>query len=134
MLNRIDVMGRLTRKPEVRYTKAEEQVVSFTIACERDYGGKENRVVDYIDCVAWKNNAEFIGKNFKRGDMIVVGGRLQLRSWTDKQGHNRRSAEVLVDHAYFGGSKAKDADEATAEAEPSFAELIDDDGETELPF
>ena len=106
MLNHITIMGRLTRDPELRRTGNGIAVASFTIACDRDFGGQDGqKETDFIDCVAWRNTGEFVSKYFNKGRMIVVDGRLQIRSWKDKDGNNRRTAEVLADHCYFGDSK-----------------------------
>lgn len=107
MLNHIVLMGRLTRDPELRYTQSQTPVASFTLACDRDYGGKDGgeKQTDFIDCVAWRSTAEFASKYFSKGRMAVVSGRLQLRDWTDRDGGKRRSAEIVVDNMYFGDSK-----------------------------
>lgn len=107
MLNRITIMGRLTRDPELRRTQGGLAVASFTLAVDRDFGNKETgeKDVDFIDCVAWRQTGEFVSKYFSKGRMAVVSGRLQIRPWTDKDGNNRRSAEVVVDNVYFGDSK-----------------------------
>lgn len=106
MLNRIVLMGRLTRDPELRRTQSGTAVVSFSIACDRDYAAQgAERETDFIDIVAWRGTAEFVEKYFSKGRMIVVGGRLQIRNWQDKEGNKRRSAEVLADSVYFGDSK-----------------------------
>ena len=99
MLNRIVLMGRLTRDPELRRTQSGTAVVSFSIACDRDYAAQgAERETDFIDIVAWRGTAEFVEKYFSKGRMIVVGGRLQIRNWQDKDGNKRRSAEVVADH------------------------------------
>lgn len=106
MLNHITIMGRLTRDPELRRTGSGIAVASFTLAVDRDYkpdGGE--RECDFIDCVAWRQTGEFVSKYFSKGRMAVVDGRLQIRSWTDKDGNKRRSAEVIADSVYFGDSK-----------------------------
>ena len=107
MLNHIVLMGRLTRDPELRYTQSQLPVTSFTLACDRDYGGRDGgeRQTDFIDIVAWRSTAEFVSKYFTKGAMAVVSGRLQLRDWTDREGNKRRSAEVVADNVYFGESK-----------------------------
>ncbi len=107
MLNHIVLMGRLTRDPELRYTQSNLPVVSFSIAVDRDYSGKDGgeKQTDFIDIVAWRSTAEFVSKYFSKGRMAVVSGRLQLRDWTDKNGSKRRSAEVVADNVYFGDSK-----------------------------
>ena len=110
MLNHITIMGRLTRDPELRRTGSGIAVASFTVAVDRDFGGREGgeRETDFIDCVAWRQTGEFVSKYFTKGRMIVVSGRLQIRSWTDKDGNKRRTAEVVADNCYFGDSKRDD--------------------------
>ena len=107
MLNHITIMGRLTRDPELRRTGSGVAVASFTVAVDRDFGGRDGgeRETDFIDCVAWRQPGEFVSKYFPKGSMIVVSGRLQIRGWTDKDGNKRRTAEVVADNVYFGESK-----------------------------
>ena len=107
MLNHITIMGRLTRDPELRRTGSGIAVASFTVAVDRDFGGRDGgeKETDFIDCVAWRQTGEFVSKYFTKGSMIVVSGRLQIRSWTDKDGNKRRTAEVVADNCYFGDSK-----------------------------
>ena len=107
MLNHITIMGRLTRDPELRRTGSGIAVASFTVAVDRDFGGRDGgeKETDFIDCVAWRQTGEFVSKYFTKGRMIVVSGRLQIRNWTDKEGNKRRSAEVVADNCYFGDSK-----------------------------
>ena len=107
MLNHIVIMGRLTRDPELRRTGTGIAVASFTVAVDRDFGGRDGgeRETDFIDCVAWRTTGEFVSKYFTKGSMIVVSGRLQIRGWTDKDGNKRRTAEVVADNVYFGESK-----------------------------
>ena len=107
MLNHITIMGRLTRDPELRRTGSGIAVASFTVAVDRDFGGRDGgeRETDFIDCVAWRQTGEFVSKYFTKGSMIVVSGRLQIRNWNDKDGNKRRSAEVVADNCYFGESK-----------------------------
>ena len=107
MLNHITIMGRLTRDPELRRTGSGIAVASFTVAVDRDFGGRDGgeKETDFIDCVAWRQTGEFVSKYFTKGRMIVVSGRLQIRSWTDKDGNKRRTAEVVADNVYFGESK-----------------------------
>ena len=110
MLNHITIMGRLTRDPELRRTGSGVAVTSFTVAVDRDFGKNENgeKETDFIDCVAWRQTGEFVSKYFTKGRMAVVSGRLQIRSWTDKDGNKRRTAEVVADNVYFGDSKRDD--------------------------
>ena len=111
MLNHITIMGRLTRDPELRRTGSGVAVASFTVAVDRDFGKNENgeKETDFIDCVAWRQTGEFVSKYATKGRMVAVSGRLQIRSWTDKDGNKRRTAEVVADNVYFGDSR-RDAD------------------------
>ena len=109
MLNNITIMGRLTRDPELRRTGSGTAVTSFTVAVDRDFSGQDGqKETDFIDCVAWRQTAEFVSKYFAKGRMIVVDGRLEMRDWTDKEGNKRRSAEIVADSVYFGDSKKDD--------------------------
>ena len=110
MLNHITIMGRLTRDPELRRTGSGIAVASFTLAVDRDFSPTDGgeRETDFIDCVAWRQTGEFVSKYFTKGRMAVVSGRLQIRSWTDKDGNKRRSAEVIAENVYFGDSKRDD--------------------------
>ena len=107
MLNKIFIMGRLTRDPELRRTQTGTPVASFSLAVDRDYKDKNTgeRATDFIDVVAWRQTGEFVSRYFTKGRMAVVEGRLQIRDWTDKEGNKRRSAEVVADNVYFGDSK-----------------------------
>nr|WP_317322755.1 single-stranded DNA-binding protein [uncultured Flavonifractor sp.] len=107
MLNRIILMGRLTRDPELRHTQTGTAVASFSLAVDRDFKDRTTgeKATDFIDIVAWRQTAEFVSRFFTKGRMAVVEGRLQLRDWTDRDGNKRRSAEVVADNVYFGDSK-----------------------------
>ena len=115
MLNHITIMGRLTRDPELRRTGSGIAVASFSLAVDRDFGKNESgeRETDFIDCVAWRQTGEFVSKYFAKGRMAVVSGRLQIRSWTDKDGNKRRTAEVVADNVYFGDSKRDSAGDSS---------------------
>ena len=160
MLNHIVIMGRLTRDPELRTTQAGVSVASFTVAVDRDFGGRDGgeKQTDFIDCVAWRQTGEFVSKYFHKGSMIVVSGRLQSRKWQDREGNNRTNWEIQADNVYFGesrsssGSYSRDDNgysnssysnsgnsgsydggrQNSAPAPSAFAEL--DDGDGELPF
>lgn len=143
MLNKVTLMGRLTRDPELRYTKSETPVASFSLAVDRDFSGKNGgeKETDFIDCVAWKSTAEFASKYFTKGRMAVVSGRLQIRPWTDDKGNKRRSAEVIVEAMYFGdskrdGSTSGAANERPAPArDPTSVEFEEIEGnDSDLPF
>lgn len=134
MLNRIIVMGRMTRDPELRRTGSGTAVVSFSLAVDRDFKSQSGeKETDFIDVVAWRNTAEFVSKYFSKGRMAVVEGRLQLRDWTDKDGNKRRTAEIVADSVYFGDSKRDGGDNSGYAPAPSggFSE-VEDDGD--LPF
>ena len=138
MLNHIDIMGRLTKDPELRHTGTGTAVASFTLAVGRDFKDQSgNRETDFIDVTAWRNTAEFVSRYFTKGRMAVVSGRLQIRSWTDKDGNKRRTAEVVADNIYFGDSQkvAQSGAEAPTEGYTpgEFAELPEVD-ESGLPF
>ncbi|MEG1593254.1 MAG: single-stranded DNA-binding protein [Oscillibacter sp.] len=150
MLNKIIIMGRLTRDPELRRTQSGTAVTSFSVAVDRDFKSQSGeKETDFIDVVAWRSTAEFVSKYFTKGRMAIVEGRLQLRDWTDKEGGKRRSAEVVADNVYFGDSKRDGAGESGPSAGYSapaggghsappvgghsdFAEIGEEDGE--LPF
>lgn len=138
MLNHTVIMGRLTRDPEIRYTQSGTAVAYFTLAVDRDYKAEgAERETDFIDCVAWRNTAEFVSRNFTKGRMVVVSGRLQVRKWSDNDGNTRRSTEVVAENVYFGDSKPAAAavgGQAFTESRPpqDFSEIPDDD--EDLPF
>ena len=134
MLNKIVLMGRLTKDPELRYTQSQTAVTSFSLAVERDAKSRDgDRDVDYINCVAWRSSAEFVEKYFHKGSMAVVAGRLQIRNWQDKDGNNRQSAEVVVDNIYFGDSKRSD-DSGSVPLNGSMFKELEDDSHEDLPF
>ena len=105
MLNSITVMGRMVKDPELRHTQNEKAVCSFTIACDRDRVTNGERQADFIDCVAWDRTAEFLSKYFRKGSMIVVKGRLQQRTWEDRDGGKRSVHEINAESIYFGEAK-----------------------------
>lgn len=105
MLNTIIIQGRIVRDPELRRTGSGIAVASFTVAVDRDFAQDGKKETDFIDCVAWRQTGEFVSKYFRKGSMIVVKGRLQIRSWNDKDGNKRKTAEVVADNCYFGGTK-----------------------------
>lgn len=136
MLNRITIMGRLTRDPELRRTSSGLPAASFAIACERDYTAKDaDRETDFFDIVAWRSTAEFVEKHFSKGRMIALTGRLQTQSWQDKEGNKRKSVEIVADSVYFADSRPADAAHAPAPAVPASSafDVLPDD-EDGLPF
>ena len=144
MLNRIVIMGRMVKTPELRKTTSGLSVVSFTVAVDREYAkeGSEKKC-DFIDCVAWRSTAEFVSKYFVKGKPILVEGRLQSRDWETREGDKRRSWEIQVESCYFcGGEKTttKKADVSAGDFEEIPGDLddgnpfVDDDDDGELPF
>lgn len=142
MLNKIFIMGRLTRDPELRRTQNGTAVTSFTLAVDRDFKNADGtKDTDFIDVVAWRNTAEFVSKYFGKGRMAVVEGRLQLRDWTDKDGNKRRNAEVLADNIYFGDSK-KEGDSSggykaagkAVDVEPEAGDFAEGEDDGDIPF
>ena len=147
MINNVVLMGRLVATPELRSTGTGISVTSFTIAVERSFAkAGEQRQADFIDCVAWRQTADFISRYFQKGSMIAVTGNIQTRNYEDKNGNKRKAVEVVVDNASFCGSKSETgtsggyaAPATAAPAAPSFAtgsesdfeEIIEDD---DLPF
>lgn len=141
MLNRVIVMGRLTARPELRYTQSGTAVTSFSLAVDRDFKGQNGeRETDFLDVAAWRGTAEFAANYFDKGRMAVVDGRLQTRNWTDKDGNKRKSTEIVAERLYFGDSKrgegtyagnAQNAVNAPTDPLDAFAEF-EDDGD--IPF
>ena len=133
-LNRVVIMGRLTRDPELRRTQTGTAVTSFSLAVDRDFKSRESgeKATDFIDVVAWRQTAEFVCQYFAKGRMAVVEGRLQIRDWKDKDGNNRRSAEVVADNIYFGDSK-RDGQNASSAA-PASSEFKPLPSTTPIPF
>jgi len=141
VLNKIFIMGRLTRDPELRRTQSGIAITSFPIACDRDFKGQNGeKETDFIDVVAWRNTAEFASKYFSKGRMALVEGRLQIRNWTGKEGEKHRSAEIVADSIYFGDSKRDSDTNANTfmdstiayQKDGEFIEISEEDGD--LPF
>ena len=141
MLNKIIIMGRLTRDPELRRTGSGTAVTSFSLACDRDFKSQSgDKETDFIEVVAWKNTAEFVSKYFSKGRMAVVEGRLQIRDWTDKAGNKRITAEIVADNVYFADSKRSESNDNQKEnfnalsgrISDDFAPISEEDGE--IPF
>lgn len=129
-LNQVHLMGRLVAAPELKKTNSDTSVAQFRIAVERNFVNKETnkRDADFISVVAWRGLADFVAQYFTTGDMIVVTGRLQSRTYEDKDGNRRGVLEVVAENCYFGGSK-KNGD-APSEQESGTSATGDED----LPF
>ena len=141
MLNKVVLMGRLTKDPELRRTGSGTAVTSFSLACDRDFKSQNgDKETDFIEVVAWKNTAEFVSKYFSKGRMAVVEGRLQIRDWTDKAGNRRTTAEVVADNVYFADSKRSESNDNQKENFNALSGRVSDDfvpaseEDGELPF
>ena len=141
MLNKIIIMGRLTRDPELRRTGSGTAVTSFSLACDRDFKSRSgDKETDFIEVVAWKNTAEFVSKYFSKGRMAVVEGRLQTRDWTDREGGKRVATEIVADNVYFTDSKRSESNDNQKEnfnalsgrLSDDFVPISEEDGE--IPF
>ena len=144
-MNKVILMGRLVRDPELRSTPTGANVCSFSIAVDRGYVRQgEERQADFINIVAWRSTAEFVSKYFVKGQMIAVVGRIQTRNYEDSNGNKRTATEVIVDQASFCGSKAETGTgnysaPAAMPAAPSFSNASEGDfeeisGDDDLPF
>ena len=135
-MNKTMLMGRLTADPELKTTPNGVSTTSFTLAVQRDFAKQgEERQTDFIDCVAWRNTAEFICKYFRKGSMIALCGQLRTRTYTNKDGNHRKAYEVIVENAYFTGEKSGGTAHETVVSTPSVDAAVDgspDDGD--LPF
>lgn len=131
MLNRVTMMGRLTRDPELRHTNSGTAVASFTLAVERDYRDKSTgqKATDFVDVVAWRGAAEFASQYLHKGSMAVIDGRLQIREWQDRDGNKRRNAEVVAESIYFGATIKREDTQPEAPSDP-----VELDGDERLPF
>ena len=139
MLNKAILMGRLTADPELRKTANETSVTTFTLAVNRSFSRQgEQAQTDFIDIVAWRSTAEFAAKWFTKGMQVAVSGRIQTRTWEDKQGQKRKSVEVVADEVFFADSK-KDGTARTSSPEPfeldnSGASFPMPEDDSDLPF
>lgn len=143
MLNKVILSGRCGKDPEKRMTNSGTPVTSVTLAVDRDFKDKNgNKETDWIDVVAYRETANFLANYFTRGRVAIVVGRLQIRTWTDKEGKQRRTSEVVAENIYFGDSKNTntgtnfDNDTANYDNSPSPASdfaLLDGD-DAKLPF
>jgi single-strand DNA-binding protein len=149
MINKVILMGRLTRDPELRHTTGNIPVTSFTLAIDRPYRKGNEKIADFIDVVAWRQTAEFICRYMQKGSMAIVSGYISTRTWTDKDGNNRKSTEVVADEVSFGESKrdsqqrsggpfnppssqsSGEIDDIFEDSDDDFSETVSDD---ELPF
>ena len=136
MLNKVFLQGRLVADPELRHTQQGTPVASYRLAVERDYKSKDQKGqdTDFVNIVSWRNTAEFVSRYFAKGRMLLVEGRLQMRSYTDKDGNKRVAAEVVTDNVHFADSRKDGSNNADGSLQESagFDELADDDGD--LPF
>ena len=137
MLNQIIIQGRLTAAPDLRRTPNDVAVCSFTVAVDRDHKPNDDgeKQADFINCVAWRQTAEFVSRNFGKGGSIVVSGRMTSRRYTDKDGNGRYAYEIKVENVYFAGdSKAPSRDSFEDARKPEFTEISPDTEDPVLPF
>ncbi len=147
-LNKVILGGRITADPELKMTSSGIPMTTFSIAVNRRFqsksqDGQQQAQADFINCIAWRNTAEFVTRYFRRGSSICVTGSIQTRSWTDQQGQKRYATDVVVDEAFFvdskgeGGNSGYTPDAYSTPAytggasAPKFEEISDDD---DLPF
>lgn len=132
MLNILVLQGRLTRDPEIRSTKNGSTVAGFTLAVDRDWqpGGSEKQT-DFIDCSAWRSTAGFVERNFRKGQLVVVKGRLESRKWQDRDGNSRVNWECQVDDCWFCGDRTE---RPGVDVPPPTMEELPDDAGGDLPF
>lgn len=137
MINMVALMGRLTYSPELKSTPNGLSVIRFQLAVDRTYQAKgQERQADFIDCVAWRQTAEFISRYFHKGSMIAIEGTVQTSNYTDKNGNNRKQTEVLANNVSFCGSKnesgnmdiePESAAKYSSTDNSDFEEIVDDD-------
>ena len=136
MLNKVFLQGRLVADPELRRTQQGTPVASYRLAVDRDYKSKDSNAqnTDFVNIVSWRNTAEFVSRYFTKGRMMLVEGRLQMRSYTDKDGNRRVAAEVVTDNVHFADSRkdGSNNEDGSLQESAGFEELTDDDGD--LPF
>ncbi|MBO7240203.1 MAG: single-stranded DNA-binding protein [Bacteroidaceae bacterium] len=113
-MNKVILMGRLTKEPELRATPQGVSVCSFSIAVNRRFAKEGQQNADFINCTAWRTTADFISKYFTKGNMISVVGSIQSRSWEDSNGKKQYATDVVIDEAYFTGSKESTSPSPTA--------------------
>lgn len=136
MINTAVLMGRLTYEPELRVTPNGVSVIRFQLAVDRQYQAKgQDRQADFIDCIAWRQTAEFISQYFHKGSMIAVSGSIQTANYTDKDGNKRKQVEVVANNVSFCGGKSDNAQGSNkadiSYSDDDFEEIADDD---DLPF
>lgn len=132
MLNKICLMGRMVRDPELRHTSDDTPVTSFTIACERDFRGRNgDKETDFIDITAWRTTAAFVAKYITKGRIVVVEGRLQIRAWEDNDGNKHRAPEIVASNVYFADSK-RDGEAKKEDPLDNLANTLD--AYDDLPF
>ena len=140
MLNHVILQGRLTKAPELRQTQGGISYTTFTLAVDRDFKSNGQKEADFINCSAWRQTAEFLARYFGKGRMVLLEGRIEVRSYQDKEGNKRTAWSVVADRVYFGDSKPSDGANSITRDEPVIQDGLDgdlpevDDDQTELPF
>ena len=131
-MNKVELIGRLTKEPELKYTQNNRTVTSFTLAVNKRINGETS--ADFINCVAWNKTAEFICKYLKKGQAIALVGRLQNRSYDDINGNKRYITEVVVEETEFIGNKPKETEEEAANVENQYKEFYEENSIDDMPF
>ena len=131
MINKAILMGRLTRDPVIRHTDSGKAVCNFTVAIENGYG--EEKSADFVSCVAWNKTAEFVDKYFAKGRMIIVVGRIQTRTWEDRDGKKNYVTEVVASEVAFGETK-RNAEGNSAGHTAAGDDFTPIDSDDDLPF
>ena len=135
-MNKVILMGRLTKEPELRHTTTDKPVTSFTLAVDRGFRTNGERQADFINCVAWNGTAEFVAKWFTKGQLVALSGRIQTRTYKDRDGNNRAAVEVVADEVFFAEGKRENTEANTDELPPpASADFEENSGDNEpLPF
>lgn len=126
MLNSVIMTGRMVADPELKTTQSGVNVTSFRIAVTRNYKVNDEYLSDFFTVVAWRNTAEFVAKHFKKGDSLTVQGRAEVRKFTDKDGNNRETEEIIADSVYFGEKKRDTNEQNTAPVTDDFEPIEDE--------
>ena len=140
MLNKVIMQGRLCADPELRYTQGGVSVTSFSIAVDRDIKSKDGeKQTDFFDCTAWRGTAEFITKNFHKGQLAIVDGSIENRDWVDNNGVKRRNSYIQINKIYFGEKKQESTGTGGGyykgvSGDPNQFEELEDYDDSDLPY
>lgn len=133
-MNKVILMGRLTHEPELKNTPNGIAVMRFSLAVRRRFAKENEKATDFINCVAWRQTAEFIAKYFHKGSMIGICGNIQTRSWDGDDGKKHYATEVIAEEVYFTGEKSTAVNQGDAFTDAGFSDVDVGTGEDDLPF